>query len=419
MKSIHIVNKIKTRWFQPHVEKAMRVMPVTVLTGPRQTGKTTLAKEVEPSAAYHTLDDLGILNQALQDPASLTLEQPVIIDEVQRAPRLVLAVKHAVDLHRRAGAFLLTGSANLLLMKSIADSLAGRAIYLQLPPFCPTEWLGREGNLHPLDRLFDADFELREWPVGQGNWPLWLLRGGFPPALEIANESDRNLWMGAYVQTYLERDLRQLSEVSSLPDFQRLMVMAAQRTGRLLNQAELARDASLSQPTTHRYLNLLEAGCIMTRLRPFTSNPTTALIKTPRLYWRDCGLASWLAGIRSSEAATARMDAGFWLEQTLFQTLQTWQALDPQSRCLHFWRDRSGREVDFILEKEGRFVALEIKTSKQVNPSDASGIKALRETMKNKKALVRGAVLYGGNEPRHLSHDDLALPWGWMVPMNS
>lgn len=394
----------------------MRVMPVTVLTGPRQTGKTTLARAIVPSATYQTLDDLGVLDQALEDPASLTLDPPVIIDEVQRAPRLVLAVKHAVDQDRRGGAFLLTGSANLLLLKSVADSLAGRAIYLQLPPFCPTEWLGREGGLEPLDRLFEEDFDFREWPVGQGNWPLWLLRGGFPPALEISAESDRALWMGAYVQTYLERDLRQLSEVSSLPDFQRVMMLAAQRTGRLLNQAELARDAALTQPTTHRYLNLLEAGCLLTRLRPFTSNPASALIKTPRIYWSDCGLAAWLAGIKSSEEAKSRIDSGFWLEQTLFQSFQSWQALDPQSRRLHFWRDRAGREVDFILEKDGRFVALEIKSSRQVNASDASGIDALRTSMSNKRLLVRGAVLHGGGEPRRLSHDDYALPWGWMVP---
>jgi predicted AAA+ superfamily ATPase len=410
------MNRFRKRWFQSHVERAMGVMPVTVLTGPRQTGKTTLARAIEPSATYHTLDDLGVLDQALEDPASLTQDPPVIIDEVQRAPRLVLAVKHAVDQSRMRGAFLLTKSANLLLLKSVADSLAGRAIYLQLPPFCPTEWMGDKDRLHALDRLFDKDFDFREWPAGTGNWPLWLLRGGFPPALEIPDESDRSLWMGAYVQTYLERDLRQLTEVSSLPDFQRVMLLAAQRTGRLLNQAELARDAAMTQPTTHRYLNLLEAGCLLTKLRPLTSNPASALIKTPRIYWSDCGLAAWLAGIRSSEGAKSRIDSGFWLEQTLFQSFQSWQALDPQARRLHFWRDRAGREVDFVLEKDGQFVALEIKSAKQVKPSDASGIEALRASMKNNGLLVRGAVLHGGSDARRLSHHDLALPWGWMVP---
>jgi len=375
-------------------------------------GKTTLAKAADSPAVYYTLDDLGILDQSLKDPTSLTLRQPAIIDEVQRAPQLVLAVKSAVDQHRQSGAFLLTGSANLLLMSSIADSLAGRAIYLQLPPFCPTEWLGRPGGLQPLDRLFDEDFDPGEWPTERGDWTKWLLRGGFPPALEIGSEVDRNLWLGAYVQTYLERDLRQLSEVSSLPDFQRVMMLAALRTGRLINQAELSRDASLTQPTTHRYLNLLEAGCLLTRVRPFTSNPTGALVKSPRFFWNDCALAAWLAGIRTSDSVQSRPDAGFWLEQTLFQTFQSWQALDPMSRRLHFWRDRTGREVDFVLEKDGRFVAIEIKSAGQVNPGDASGIEAMRSSMKNGKSLVRGVVLHGGGDGRNLSNQDLALPWG-------
>jgi predicted AAA+ superfamily ATPase len=131
-----------------------------------------------------------------------------------------------------------------------------------------------------------------------------MLRGGFPPALQIDSETDRGLWFAAYVQTYLERDLRQLSAVSSLPDFQRMMMLAAQRTGKLLNQADLARDAALSHPTAHRYLNLLETGCLVTRIRPVATNPSAAFVKAPKLLWTDCGLAAWLAGIKSSADAS-------------------------------------------------------------------------------------------------------------------
>jgi len=279
--------------------------------------------------ACFTLDDVGILDQAERHPEALLSSRPVTLDEVQRAPPMLLAVKRAVDERRRAGDFLLTGSANLLLMGRVADTLAGRAIYLELPPFCPAEWQQGRGALSPLDRLFAPDFDFREWPAEPGDWPAWLLRGGFPPALAIAADSDRALWFSAYVQTYLERDLRQLSAVSSLPDFQRMMALAAHRTGRLLNQADLARDAALTHPTAHRYLNLLEAGCLVTRIRPLATNPNVALVKTPKLLWTDCGLAASLAGIRAPTEATSRPDAGFWLEQTLFQTLQTWRALDP------------------------------------------------------------------------------------------
>ncbi len=408
------MDRIKPRWFSSNLQSALRVLPVTVLTGARQTGKTTLTQALEPARTYFTLDDVGILDQAERNPDALLSARPVILDEVQRAPQILLAVKRAVDTSRRAGDFILTGSANLLLMKQVAETLAGRAIYLDLPPFCPTEWQERKGALLPLDRLFAADFDWREWPDEQGDWPRWLLRGGFPPALEINSEADRGLWFAAYVQTYLERDLRQLSAISSLPDFQRLMMLAAQRTGKLLNQADLARDAALSHPTAHRYLNLLETGCMITRLRPLATNPTAALVKAPKLLWTDCGLAAWLAGIRSSAEVTTRMDSGFWLEQTLFQTLETWRSLDPRQRKLHFWRNRSGHEVDFILEEAGKFVALEIKASSQVTASDATGIRAFREDLKRKSSLVRGVVLHGG-KARPLEDGVLALPWGWMV----
>jgi hypothetical protein len=406
---------IKPRWFRSNLQAALRVMPVTVLTGARQTGKTTLTQAIEPARAYFTLDDVGVLDQAERNPDSLLSTRPVILDEVQRAPQILLAVKRAVDTHRRAGDFILTGSANLLLMKHVADTLAGRAIYLDLQPFCPTEWQERKDALLPLERLFAPDFDWREWPDEPGDWPTWLLRGGFPPALEIVSEMDRGLWFSAYVQTYLERDLRQLSAVSSLPDFQRLMMLAAQRTGRLLNQADLARDAALSHPTTHRYLNLLETGCLITRIRPISTNPSTALVKAPKLLWTDCGLAAWLAGIKSSADMKLRMDAGYWLEQALFQTLDTWRALDPHQRKLHFWRDRAGHEVDFILEEAGKLVALEIKASSQVTPSDAIGIRTFWDGLKRKGSLVRGVVLHGG-KARPLEADVVALPWGWMVP---
>ena len=409
------MEKIRPRWFRRNLQTALRVLPVTVLTGARQTGKTTLTQAIEPARAYFTLDDVGVLDQAERNPDSLLATRPVILDEVQRAPQILLAVKRAVDTLRRAGDFILTGSANLLLMKHVADTLAGRAIYLDLRPFCPTEWQERKDALLPLDRLFAPDFDWREWPDEPGDWPTWLLRGGFPPALQIPSETDRGLWFAAYVQTYLERDLRQLSAVSSLPDFQRVMMLAAQRTGKLLNQADLARDAALSHPTTHRYLKLLETGCLVTRIRPVATNPSAALVKAPKLLWTDCGLAAWLAGIKSSADATQRLDAGFWLEQTLFQTLDTWRALDSQRRKLHFWRDRAGHEVDFILEEAGKLVALEIEAGSLVTTGDLLGIRAFRDALKRKTSLVRGVVLHSGKS-RPLDADDIALPWGWMVP---
>ena len=408
------MNSIRERWFSQNLESALKVLPVTVVTGARQTGKTTLAKMLGAKRSYFTLDDVGVLDQAERNPDSLLTSRPVTLDEVQRAPQLLLAVKRAVDERRKAGDFVLTGSANLLLMGRVADTLAGRAIYLELPPFCPAEWLQRKEALEPINRLFASDFDLRDWPEEKGHWQRWLLRGGFPTALAIEGDRDRGMWFAAYVQTYLERDLRQLSDVASLPDFQRLMALAANRTGKLLNQADLARDAALSHPTAHRYLNLLETGCLITRIRPFTTNPSSAMVKAPKLLWSDCGLAAWLAGIRVPEDVERRLDSGFWLEQTIYQTLQSWRALGPANRRLHYWRDRAGHEVDFILEQDGKLVAIEIKAGSQVSLPDASGIHALKGMLKKSHGLACGVVLHAG-KARPLGKDVFALPWGWIV----
>jgi len=177
----------------------------------------------------------------------------------------------------------------------------------------------------------------------------------------------------------------------------------------------LARAATFSHPTTHRYLNLLEAGCLVTRIRPAATNPSAALAKAPKLLWTDCGRAAWLAGIKSSATPRNAWMLVFWLEQTLFQTLDTWRALDSQRRKLHFWRDRAGHEVDFILEEAGKLVALEIKAGSHVTTGDLIGIRVFRDALKRKASLVRGVVLHSGKS-RPLDADDIALPWGWMVP---
>ena len=407
------MNDFRPRWMAAALQAALRALPVVVLTGARQTGKTTLARSL-PKREYFSLDDLGVLGQARSDPESLLAARPLTLDEVQRAPELLLSLKREVDRRRRAGDFLLTGSANLLLMGKVADSLAGRAVYLELPPFCPAEWLERAGGLEPLDALFEREFDARSWPEAESDWQGWLLRGGFAPAL-ASDDASRNIWFGGYVQTYLERDLRQLSAVASLPDFQKLMALAANRAGRLLNQSELGRDAGLPQATVHRHINLLETGCLIARIAPYASNPATGLVKTRKLYWTDCGLAAWLANVRSRHDLRNRMDQGFWLEQTLFQSLQSWRAMDIANRRVWFWRDHSGREVDFVLEKNGALVALEIKASRQVLPADASGIAAFRRSLEKGKRFVRGAVLHGG-PARPLGDRVHALPWGWLVP---
>ena len=411
------MNKNNPRWIESLLGKALAAFPVVAVAGARQVGKTTLVRELCPGRQrrYHTLDSLDILSQAQENPDSLLEELPVTLDEVQRAPELLLAVKRAVDRRRVAGGILLTGSANFSLMRSVADSLAGRAVYLELSPFCKPEWNGKRAGLELIEGLFAKKLETDAWVGGRTDWRKTLCRGGFVPAMEMEDDAARGMWFAGYTQTYLERDLRQLSNVGSLGDFQTLMRLAAGRTARLLNESDLARDAGMSQPTCHRHLQWLEVGCLITRLEAFHANAASGMRKARKLMWRDSGLAAWLAGIRSPGDVAKRADEGFWLEQAVFQTLQVWAGMDPGSRRITHWRDGGKRDVDFVLESPGGVVGLEIKSSKSVAPSDCAGLRALSETVKGGRKFLRGAVLYGGDKPRALGGGIYALPWSKLV----
>jgi hypothetical protein len=286
---IHVMNKTS---LQRHVAGSlnarMRVMPAVVLTGARQTGKSTLVRELVPGRRrYLSLDDLDVQDAARRDPDALVGGSgPVTLDEVQREPELLRAVKVAIDRDRSPGRFLLTGSANLLLMRRVSESLAGRASYLTLWGMTRREQLG-QGRCGVWEELLAARDE--EWldvlsdETGEPeDWRDFARRGGFPtPALHLRKSEERRVWFDGYVRTYLERDLQDLSSVAALPDFRRLMRAACLRLGRLVNQTELGRDVALPQPTVHRYLNHLETSHLLVRLPSYAVNRTKRLIKTP------------------------------------------------------------------------------------------------------------------------------------------
>jgi predicted AAA+ superfamily ATPase len=399
------------------LSQALSIFPVVVVAGARQVGKTTLVRDLcpGPKRRYFTLDSLDVLSQAKESPDSLLEDLPVTLDEVQRAPELLLAVKRAVDRGRVAGGILLTGSANFSLLRPVADSLAGRAVYLELSPFCKGEWEGCRKSLDLIDGLFREKLAFDDWEGPRLDWRQMLCRGGFPPALEIEDDAARGMWFGGYVQTYLERDLRQLSNVGNLGDFQMLMRLAAGRTARLLNESDLARDAGISQPTCHRHMQWLEVGCLISRLEAFHANASSGMRKAKKLMWQDSGLAAWLAGICCADDVSKRPDEGFWLEQAVFQTLQAWRAMDSASRRITHWRDGGKRDVDFILETPEGIVGLEIKASQNVTPSDGIGLRALCAAMPKGRPFLRGIVLYGGTEPRSLGGQISALPWSYLM----
>jgi predicted AAA+ superfamily ATPase len=387
-------------------------MPVVVVTGARQTGKSTLVRELAPpeQRLYLTLDDLDILGQAQSDPDDLVARaNRITLDEVQRVPDLLLAVKRAVDQGRRPGRFFLTGSANLLLMRQVSETLAGRASYLTLWPMTRGEQMGngRAGIWQELLEAKDDQWldlvEAQRTP--QEDWRTQVARGGYPvPALELTTAQARSTWFDGYTRTYLERDLQEISTVSSLPDFRRLMRAICLRLGQMVNQSELGRDVAVPQPTVHRWLNLLETSYQLVRLHAYSVNRTKRLIKNPKLYWADTGLALHLAGTEEPSGAH--------LENLVLVDLLAWRDARLARAEILYWRTAIGEEVDFVIEAGAVLLPIEVKATARPRIQDAKHLCSFREEYRGE--CRPGLVLHTGDQVEWLAPGILAAPW-WRV----
>lgn len=408
-----IIHAMKTlpRLVEPALAERLRVMPAVVMTGARQTGKSTLAAQRVPGTRrYASLDDLDVLDAARRDPeALLGGSGAVTLDEVQREPGLLAAVKQAIDRDRKPGRFLLTGSANLLLMRQVSESLAGRASYLTLWPMTRREQLGL-GRAGQWEELLAARDE--EWldllaadEAKPEDWQALARRGGFPtPGLQLKDARERAIWFDGYVRTYLERDLQAQASIGALPDFRRLMRAACMRVGQLVNQTELGRDVSLPQATVHRWLNLLETSYLLVRLPAYATNRTKRLIKAPKLYWGDTGVALHLA----------EQDApgGALLENLVLNDLLAWRDARLERAEIGYWRTASGEEVDLVIEAGDKLLPMEVKASVRPRLADAARLRSFRKEY-GRKARA-GLLLHTGTTLEWLAPDVLAAPW-WRI----
>lgn len=388
---------------------------MVVLMGARQTGKSTLV-QAEPFSGdrlYLTLDDLSAQERAATAADDFVRSAPrLTIDEVQRQPDLILAIKRAVDgdRPRQRGRFLLTGSANLLLMKRISETLAGRATYVPLWPLARRERLGL-GRVGLWSELFEAPVEdwyalVQRQAVATADWRAEVRRGGYPtPAVELDSDGARTVWFDGYVRTYLERDLQDLAAIDNLLDFRRLMRAACLRLGNLVNQAELGRDTRIPRATVHRYLNLLETSYQLVRLEPYAVNRTKRLTKTPKLYWSDPGLALHLSG---EEEPT-----GGHLENLVLADLLAWRdGLVPRPEIL-YWRTTTDLEVDFVLEHRGELIPIEVKAGPRPGSGDLRALQTFRAEYPD---LCRGGLLlHAGSDTQWLGERILGVPWHRVV----
>ncbi len=377
--------------------EALSDSPVVLVHGPRQCGKTTLARMVgEPRGfAYFNFDDDVTRAAAAQDPAGFVADLPrrVVLDEVQRVPQLFGALKTAVDRHRSPGRFILTGSTHVLLLPRLADSLAGRMEILQLHPLAQCEIERRSPRF--LDLLFGRGFKTRTSERLGHQLAGRIVAGGYPAALARPGERRRAAWYRDYVEALVQRDVRGLSRVGALEALPRLLALAASQTARLLNVAELAAPFQLSRPTVRDYVTLLERVFLLQRLPPWHTSRLKRLVRTPKLHLSDTGVAAALLGVEARGLAADRPLLGQLLETFVFQELRRQASWRDEATAFFHFRDKDGAEVDIVVERgAGEVAGIEVKASATVAPADFRGLRKLREAAGRRFAA--GVVLYDG-----------------------
>ncbi|MDE1942849.1 MAG: ATP-binding protein [Betaproteobacteria bacterium] len=402
------------RFIHSRLTEALEDTPVVLIHGPRQCGKTTLARAVGDQAGYSyiSFDDNVLRTSAQTDPAGFVADLPdkAVLDEVQRVPELFTALKAAVDRDRRPGRFILTGSANVLLVPRLADSLAGRMEILRLHPLAQAEQEGTPPGF--LGTLFGGGFKAGPKARLGKELAERIANGGYPAALARPSARRRFTWYRDYIETLVQRDVRDLARISALDVLPRLLTLAAGQTGRLLNVADLSSPFQISRPTIRDYVTLLARVFLLEELPPWHSNRLSRLIKTAKLHLGDTGLACALLGLDAGALWSDRALLGQLLETFVFQELRRLASWHENPMTFHHFRDKDGLEVDIVLESSNQRIAgIEVKASATVTTRDFRGLHKLKESAG--KHFSAGVVLYDG---------EVTAPFGdrlYAVPIRS
>ena len=408
-------------WIPRHlthnVQESLLDTRVVLVNGPRQCGKTTLVRQLGGDMRYITLDDPNMAALAQQDPVGLIRQlDRAIIDEVQRAPQLMLALKMAVDEDQRPGRFLLTGSANVLALPQMADSLAGRMEVHTLLPLSQAELQRR-----PNDFLQRA--QQQDWPITHADWAIppvagkanmveHALAGGYPEMRRRATSARRQSWARDYITTLVERDVRDIAHIEHLSQMPRLLSVLATQCGQLLNATQTGAQLGLNTRTLDKYITILERLFLIQRLPAWSRHEGNRLIKTPKLHFLDAGLQATLQRLSPDLLLTQRDRWGATLETWVYAELRKAIALSAHMWFLSHYRDKDQVEVDFVLEDSLRqVIGIEVKAAAQVNPQDFKGLKRLQALAGSD--FIAGIVLYDGTH---------ALPFGnglWAIPLSA
>ncbi|MHC4515541.1 MAG: ATP-binding protein [Planctomycetota bacterium] len=405
------------------VRGSLKDFPAVLLLGARQVGKSTLAMELVGAGVlerYVTLDDLATLEAAREDPDGFVarLPGPVALDEIQKVPDLMRALKKSIDKDRSPGRFLLTSSANLLALPAVSESLGGRVDVIHLEGLSRREVANLPTGASSLERLLQA----KTWdeplegirkvvsklsPLAKAELQALVFYGGFPEVVLKRSPRFTERWFSSYVTTYVERDVRDIARLSDVVAFGKLVRLAGLQTANLLNNKNLAVDAGLDQRTAARYLEILEVTFQAERLAPWQANVRKRLVKTPKLYVQDSGLACHLAGVTSPRDLDGHPAWGALFETWARAELRKATA-QTSAVFSSFYRTHQGKEVDFVLEKGRRRLGVEVKSAKSCTSSDFAGLRDMQEATGNSS---RGMMLYGGEEVVSFSKGLVAVPW--------
>ena len=385
------------RFVERRADEALSDTPVVLIVGPRRAGKTTLVRKMEGAGrSYITLDDQTVLSSAKSDPAGFIrgLDR-AIIDEIQRAPELLLAIKKTVDEDYRPGRFLLTGSANVLTLPRVADSLAGRMETIRMLPLARAEVEGTTSTF--LDRLFEGKLHSDRNGIVADDLLRLVLLGGFPEAIARESERRRQDWARSYLTSVLTRDLRDIADVEKLTELPKFVRLLAEHSGQLVNYSQFGSSINVSHKTGQRYVGLLEQVFLITTVQPWYTNALKRIAKTPKLHFVDSGVLAAARGLTFDRVKTDRSAFGALLESFVFsEILKLVTGSDLRLTPYHF-RDQQMREVDVVLERDdGTIVGIEVKASATVKASDFGGLKTLAEACGKKFAY--GIVLYDNTD---------------------
>ncbi len=384
------------RYIEGRVREALSDTPVILITGPRRAGKTTLAKGLKISSLnYLTLDDQTIMESAKTDPAGFIRGLDcAIIDEIQRVPELLLAIKKSVDDDYRPGRFLLTGSANVMMLPKVADSLAGRMETIHMLPLAQAEIMAGRGEF--LNTLFNANFAPAKNMIVADDLIEKIVQGGFPEVLSRKTERRRQDWIHAYLNSVLTRDLKDIADIEKLTELPKFVRLLSEYSAQLANYSAVGSEININYKTSQRYIGLLEQVFLISTLQPWYTNAIKRIIKTPKIHFLDSGILTASRGLGLEKLKKDRGIFGAVLESFVFSEiskLMSWS--DMRIKPYHF-RNHQGHEVDIVLERnDGLIAGVEVKASATVVAKDFSGLHTLADVCKHKFAC--GIVLYDGD----------------------